>query len=155
MRYLSQLREGEDLFYIDLRNLNKGVKTTKAISVVYEHEDAVAYGCGFSQPRDTWTIHFKTEIGERYIQFNTPNTEYKYLEFKNAVNKNGQVAVNQYRYIIGADKDIIVKQLKKDNEETVESLGNRKAALERELTVVQNQYNVLTRNLELLNELIK
>lgn len=155
MRYLSQLREGEDLFYIDLRNLNKGVKTTKAISVVYEHKDAVAYGCGFSQPRDTWTIRFNTEIGERYIQFNTPSTEYKYLEFMNAVNKNGQVAVNEYRYIVGADKDIIIKQLKKDNEETVKSISDRKATLERELTIVQNQYNVLTHNLELLNELIK
>lgn len=155
MRYLSQLREGEDLFYIDLQNLNEGVKTTKAISVVYEHEDVVDYGCGVSAPSDTWTIRFNTEIGERNIQFDTPNTEYKYLEFKNVVNKNGQVTVNQYRYIIGADKDIIVKQLKKDNANTVESLCNRKAALEHELIVVQHQYNVLTKNLELINELIK
>ena len=143
MNYLSQFREGEFLFYLDLNNLQDGINQIKIKSTAYEHTNGEPIGCGFNEPEDTWEIVLETKYGPKSLTFNKPYFTYYYFNFKGGENINGKVKLTQCNYIVGVSKEVLISTIKTNNGSALESLEIRKRALENELSSLNKQYEKL------------
>jgi len=153
MELLSQLRTNEDLYYIDITNLNQGIKVTPIIYAGYEHKDMEFYGCGCSGPEDTWTIRFNTEFGEKFISFHHANTPHQYFHFKDVKNENGRANVTSHNLLVCANKNILIKELKRSANDAYNDVHAKISLLKNELAQLEHQEIELLKNIELVNSL--
>ena len=152
MEYLSQLRKGEFIYYIDLTKTELGIQSSKILEVTYEHEDETEWGCGMISPSDLWSIKVNINGFEKYIRVTSPNIKYQYFDFKDMENNNGRVAIVNYHYIVSGDKKILINTLKNDFNKSLNNIEDKITKLETEIDLLKNSRKMLLNKIENINK---